>query len=224
MNNIEKFRKNASVESLGLSDPIIYEDILNILTNNSIQPSSLLDIGCGQGEFIKLLKMTLKECEVSGTDLTEFTDQDVYNFIPQDLNLDFNNLFKKYDLITAIEVIEHVENGRHFIRQIEQLLTLNGDAFISTPNTESWRSLISFFIRGYHVNFGPKNYPAHICSYTEFEIKNIIKETTNLDVVSVYYVKNGKIPSTQMNWANIIPFVNNKRFSDNFIVHFRKIK
>ena len=50
------------------------------------------------------------------------------------------NLPKKYDLIIAIELIEHIENPFHFVREIAKSLNPNGQAILTSPNILSIRS------------------------------------------------------------------------------------
>lgn len=64
-----------------------------------------------------------------------------------DLNSDFDDL-GKFDAIVAIEIIEHLENQFHFMRQIKNLLKKGGTSFVTSPNVESPISRIKFFLRG----------------------------------------------------------------------------
>ncbi len=67
--------------------------------------------------------------------------------VSRDLNEDFNDL-GLFDVVIAIEIIEHIENHFHFVRQIKDLLKDDGVALITTPNVESPISRIKFFLRG----------------------------------------------------------------------------
>jgi SAM-dependent methyltransferase len=62
-----------------------------------------------------------------------------------DLNKDFDNL-GKFDVVFAIEIIEHLENQFHFIRNIKNILDDDGVLFLSTPNVENTFSRIKFFL------------------------------------------------------------------------------
>jgi len=73
-------------------------------------------------------------------------------FIQADLNEKFDKLFnKKFDLIIAVEIIEHLFNPYNFLIQISNILKKDWQAIITTPNIHSWYSRVEFLI-----NWTPK--------------------------------------------------------------------
>jgi 2-polyprenyl-3-methyl-5-hydroxy-6-metoxy-1,4-benzoquinol methylase len=158
-------------------------------------------------------------------DITNFLNSEPakdVNFIQCDLNDDFGHYPGKFNIIVTSEVIEHIENPRHFLRQIDSLLHSNGHLLLSTPNIESITSILNFIIRGHHGAFGPRNYPAHITPLATWDIKNIVSEIPNLYIQQIYYIPNDHIPATTILWKDIFPWVAGKRFSQNYLVHIRK--
>ena len=76
-----------------------------------------------------------------------------------DLNEDFDNkLTGKFDLIAAIEIIEHLYNPRHFIRNCLNLLNHQGYLLITSPNVESWVSRIRLLRHGRPLWFDETDY------------------------------------------------------------------
>jgi len=94
--------------------------IKNILLKNKINPSSIVEIGCGAGEILKQLQIQLPdEIEFFG-----------YNISPDAINLaktrennklsfyldDLTKIDKHFDVLLMIDVFEHVEDYMGFLR------------------------------------------------------------------------------------------------------------
>jgi len=61
----------------------------------------------------------------------------------------------KFDLVTCTEVLEHVENFRHAVREAGRVLKPGGWLVVSTPNVLSLKSRWAFFTRGLFTYFDP---------------------------------------------------------------------
>ena len=71
-----------------------------------------------------------------------------------DLDDDFaGRLDGPFDAITAIEIIEHLENPWHFMRQCARLLKAGGRMILTTPNIDTPRSILSFVKYGTFKSF-----------------------------------------------------------------------
>ncbi len=73
------------------------------------------------------------------------------NFIIRNLNKDFYDLWK-FDVVFAIEIIEHLENQFHFIRNIYKILNKNWYLFLSTPNIFNKQVRVHFYLFWKHLN------------------------------------------------------------------------
>lgn len=224
--NHTQLRQQASLQSRGESSNKIHEAIIDTIKELKGGTSkSVADIGCGTGVLLRKLYLELKSSKFFGLDLTNFIKPipDWLTFQKCDLNAHFGNSNHKFDLVISSEVIEHLENPRHFIRELAALTNPNGYIILSTPNPESYRSILSFLLRSYHIAFGPRNYPAHITALTLYDIQNIISENNSLKLVSHCFIKNGIIPKTKFHWHSLFPFLTGKRFSDNYVVTIQRI-
>ena len=67
-----------------------------------------------------------------------------------------------FDLVTAIEVIEHVESPIGFLRNVRALLTPTGVAVITTPNVDSLPARTKFFLVGRIRAMDQFSEPTHI--------------------------------------------------------------
>ena len=99
--------------------------------------ASLLDVGCGDGAFLRYLHSSRNDLKLTGIDLSENQSQDGVDFIQGDfLETTFTDSF---DIVTSLAVIEHVVDIQLFSRRIVQccrpggvvvLMTLNDDGLL----------------------------------------------------------------------------------------------
>jgi 2-polyprenyl-3-methyl-5-hydroxy-6-metoxy-1,4-benzoquinol methylase len=105
--------------------------------------SNILDLGCGRGWLTNLLS---KYGNITGIEPVQPVLDYAKKMFP---NLEFicgttkdlikgNNVFKKYDLIVASEVIEHIPDNdkAEFIEDISKLLNEKGFLIVTTPRKE----------------------------------------------------------------------------------------
>lgn len=146
----------------------------------NFKPYNHLDIGSGSGCFIKSLKTINKRVGID-----KETPESIigYRFIKGDIE---KKLPKgKYDLITCMEVIEHINAPLLLMQKIFKNLTDGGTAIITTPKTDSIPSKISFLIKNKLINFYNKD-KEHITpiipNIFEREIKKIGFEIIHKEV------------------------------------------
>ena len=135
---------------------IALSEILNSIDENfqTKEQVNILEIGPGAGVFIKHLKSELDNknikynIEAGDIEPHQINDQNMgfkCNFL--DAQAEFV-LDKKYDIIISIELIEHIENPFHFIREISKNLAENGVVLLTSPNILSLRSRLRYFLTG----------------------------------------------------------------------------
>ena len=97
---------------------------------------TLLDYGCGSGEFLSSLKEAGFDAELYGTDL--FKPTDAVNIDFAWLQLDrFDEADRHYDWITMSHVIEHLASVVPILVRLANVTSGSGSIWISTPNADS---------------------------------------------------------------------------------------
>jgi len=168
----------------------------------------ILVLGAGEGYLENiLLRKGFKD--ITSVDyFTDFKLKDKCKFIKLDLNLEnFAEIIKKqshkeYDVILAVEVIEHLFNPFNFLKNIRELLSDKGIAIITTPNVHSSLSRIHTLILGYPFTFtDDPQIGGHISPILHNAFK-LYLNILNLNLVEVkyygsffYYIKNYPIYS-----------------------------
>lgn len=110
--------------------------------------SQILDCGAGSGALALKLRDLGYKVEAAEIDAFSFGAENITCY-RADLNENFADLInKRFDFITSIEVIEHLENPRHFLRECNRLLKMKGKLLITTPNIESVPGRIRFLLKG----------------------------------------------------------------------------
>ncbi len=121
------------------------------------------DLGTGPGGMADRLQSL--GCDVVGADMTADGFQaKVPHVIVNFDQPDFASSLGRgvFDLITAIEVIEHVESPIGFLRNIGSMLGPRGVAVITTPNVESLPGRLKVLLRGKVRTMDERGDPTHI--------------------------------------------------------------
>jgi 2-polyprenyl-3-methyl-5-hydroxy-6-metoxy-1,4-benzoquinol methylase len=158
----------------GLHDAALREFTRHIKT-----PTNVLDLGAGTGAWAaKLVAL--------GHNVT-CVDQCPADFALEsarceyaDLNEDFSSIVKdRYSAITSIEVIEHLENPRHFLRECKNLMRDNAILLLTTPNIENVAGRIRFMFKGNFRMFDRDeklNDPTHISPIQTYMFEKMARD------------------------------------------------
>ena len=117
--------------------------IFKVITKYVHSAQSYLDIGCADGDLTVLVAKAVNADKVFGMDtdskaLQKAALKEVETYLC-DVDKDifpFEN--EKFDLITAFDVIEHLLNPDHMLREVKRCLKKKGFFLISTPSMASW--------------------------------------------------------------------------------------
>lgn len=112
-----------------------------------LEGKSALDVGCGAGllaEPLARLGASVTAIDPAGELIAAARD----HAAGQGLAIDYRvaaveTIEGAFDLITAMEVIEHTADPQQFLISLAQRLDPNGLLILSTPNATSWSRLIT---------------------------------------------------------------------------------
>jgi len=213
-------RRDAAERSRGISSDPIYDCIRGVLAERDLH-GTVLDYGAGVGHLTSRLLGLSRFSRVSAADILPAPPELVarVEWIEQDLNAPISGHDAEFDVVIAAEVIEHLENPRAMLRDLFRLLRPGGTAIVSTPNNESWRSLLALLVRGHYVAFGDTSYPAHITALLHKDFVRIVQEC-RFNSPEFRYTDNGGIPlMPSVTWQSAsFGLLRGRRFSDNVVV------
>lgn len=224
---IDEGRLANALLSGGVSSAAIYRAALGAAHRADPAPLRILDFGSGNGQLLPLLAATFPEAALHAADIMDrpATASTGVTWHRHDLNLPTPIPPDGFEMIMAVEVIEHLENPRQIMREIARLLTPGGVAILTTPNTGSVRSLMTFATRLHHAQFDDSNYPAHITPLSEVDLTRIGTEA-GLICERFFYTDSGTTPKLLAHRWQDLPgigrMITGRRFSDNFGVVYRK--
>jgi 2-polyprenyl-3-methyl-5-hydroxy-6-metoxy-1,4-benzoquinol methylase len=217
--DIHQYRVVAAERSGGISRNEIY-DMIELVISAANLHGKILDYGAGVGHLTRRLVGLHRFDTVSGADIMKAPAdlESTAEWIEQDLNVPLPNRGDAFDVVVAAEVIEHLENPRSMMREVFRVLRPGGVALITTPNNESWRSLIALLVRGHYAGFGEGSYPAHITALLRKDFTRIFRET-GFTSPDFYYTDHGGIPGKPgVTWQqSSFGLLKGMRFSDNFM-------
>ena len=95
----------------------------------------LLDIGCGNGNFLRSFSSLLPNWRIEGQELSNrhFETVRAIKNVTAMHNCAIDQLMGHYHLISAIHVLEHIEQPRLFLEQLASMLNPDGMLFIEVP-------------------------------------------------------------------------------------------
>ena len=150
------------------------------LERHCSKDTAILDFGCHTGALIERLR-NAEFRDLTGTDLkAHFQGAPAFPFVAADLNGEFLKQFSKndYAALMVSEVIEHLDNPRHFLRTARQLLRPNGLLVVTTPNVAFFEGRLKFLLHGELWGFGANNYMGqrHISPITREQVPIMLRE------------------------------------------------
>jgi SAM-dependent methyltransferase len=154
-----------------------HHEIGTLLERLHVDPKeSMLDIGCGPGLLVDVLRTSYGYSNLRGCDW----ERPVECTFPFDL-VDLNREILPYDdgafgVVICNQVLEHLENPAAVLREISRVLAPGGLAVITVPNTTNLFERISILLLGESTRYGvlqPGDY-SHITWFTDHILRSLL--------------------------------------------------
>lgn len=159
--------------------PKIYESVKKVnlkhkrkLATKGMKVGTMLEIGCGVGDFLHEMEQRGWNC--TGIEPSKEAKAIAQNRVkanilnPEDLATLKDESF---DLITMWHVLEHVDNLKDEVRQLQRLLKKGGRLVLALPN---FKSTDAEYYREYWAAY---DVPRHLNHFCRESINNIFKTT-----------------------------------------------
>lgn len=215
-------RSAAARISGGTSEEALYHRALAWVQADRFSGTAL-DYGAGTGILSRLLISARKFDVVVGADLMQPPSDlpATIEWLAQDLNQSIAMPECSVDVLLSVEVIEHLENPRAVARDWFRLLKPGGWLFFTTPNADSWRSLLTLAVKGHHQEFTDENYPAHITALVGTDLRRILVEA-GFEAIVIDYALTSRLYG-RVTWAALLPWLKaGRRTGKHAVVTARK--
>ncbi len=122
---------------------------------------TILDVGCGNGDFLRYLTSITSDLELQGIDLSSGAEQEGNIMFLKGDFLTYQFL-GKFDAVVTLAVIEHLRDVSSFVHRIHDLLNKDGKAYVMTINEAGVLYRLANVLRkfGFHQVF-VRLYDAH---------------------------------------------------------------
>jgi len=167
---------------------------------------SVLDIGCGLGEFLNVCKKSAYN--VIGIDITKSVvnslNEKGYEVYQKSLS-DYCEMGKSFDWVSCLNLIEHVNNPMEAIEQLASLVKSKGRLVIQTPNGDAIKKYgeraYGLHVDKEHLNYFSADQLVKLFNKYNFKLK-----------VKKYYpssIRLGRVPVPKKNNAHEAKFILN---------------
>jgi 2-polyprenyl-3-methyl-5-hydroxy-6-metoxy-1,4-benzoquinol methylase len=176
-NEYNKLYANAEATVWSNSNRALRPDqelVLKIINNKKINNCKILDVGCYTGDLLAVLP---KEYQKFGVEMSSkaalLAEEKNIEVIGSDLYQINSNI--KFDIVIAIDVIEHTQNPEEFLLNLIKLLNHSGEVIISTGNADSWMWRLlknRFWYSSFpeHISFIGENWLKRFCEEKEITV------------------------------------------------------
>jgi len=146
--------------------------------------AKVLDIGCGNGSLLQIIKEKSKSTQLHANDFSKdcMNELNKLGFSTHNCSYEKIELYDYFDAIILNQVIEHFSDPRSLLLHCNKLLKRGGVLFIETPSIDGVDAKI--FAKKY---WGGYHFPRHFYLFNEDSLKRLADEC-DLKTESVTYI------------------------------------
>jgi len=165
-----------------------FKNLIEKLQNYLPEKGKILDIGCGVGIFLDIMKEN--GWDVCGQDISPFAVEycKKKGFRVFKGNVSDIKISEKFNLITMFDVIAHIPNPLHYLEKTYKLLKKNGILIIKTPYHNNFLFKTVKFLAFTGRSRSLLHIPAQIYHFNKFSIKNLPYKT-NFEIIKIIIIK-----------------------------------
>jgi SAM-dependent methyltransferase len=182
---------------------LLMESFNKPINNNTIW----LDYGCGAGSLVKYIQKTVG-CQCFGFEEGTGAKLAKQNGIGVITNRDLSSYYGTFDVVSAIEVMEHVVDPIAVLNQIRSLLKIGGIFFYTTGNAERFKKAIlnwRYLIPEIHVSYYEPRTMEYALKKSGFKISYIENKSFFKEIIIFKIMKNLGF-KTLSPWHQILPW------------------
>ena len=187
-------------------DTKLYDTIVEHIQESNTK--SILDVGCGNGNLLKYLRSQLKGVSLTGIDLSNVKGFDGVTIINKSfLNYEWES---KFDMITSLATIEHIDDVNKFVTKIYEKLNSNGLVLVMTMNDDSILYRVSRLLKNYGLtkSFVRLYDKHHVNHFSHYSLKKILT-SKGFSIQKVYF-HNAPLKSLDIECSNKFEYYFNK--------------
>tara|TARA_Y100000768_G_scaffold63599_1_gene43716 strand:- start:18157 stop:19338 length:1182 start_codon:yes stop_codon:yes gene_type:complete len=214
------------VEQLDPAHQKVRTEQLNFVINNIKEVKKdfkFLDIGCGAGYFLSLVKQRGFYCEgVERSNMMCEMINEHYKIKCTNTSFEELRLENKFDVVSIITVLEHLYNPKRCIEKISELIKEDGYLFIEIPDTEFPRhDILPDYLAFEHIHHWTKNSLSNLLQLSGFETIHYEQKRNDDDsgnpenVLRVLAKKNNLLPRNLLVNDYVKQSKNLKEFKEN---------
>lgn len=152
----------------------LFKSISNVV-DSYIHNESLIEIGCGKGDFLRFIRSKNRKLDLTGIDFTRNENIDGIQFIQGDA-LSFKYKLQ-YAIVVTLAVIEHIPDPHAYMNLLKNICARNGLIIIMTVNDRSILYQLSRLLKKININRPYKRLyeKHHVNHFNHSSLKKLIE-------------------------------------------------